>query len=385
MCISPVSIENPHYRSTNSVISSYYDVDSRYILVPCGKCSECRHLRQSYWLQRVQLQSLTHYVFMGTLTYCNEMLPRIDVDGSTFYYADMRDFRLMIKRLRRRNFLPPGTKYLVVSEYGGRNHRPHFHFLLFLPKKTFKIQYYDNSIRDFIFSLSDIYSLNNLENILFKTILSNWCRRVSGSRKYSDMVPLCHYVRRGRFSNYDFHFVGPRMSGKQSDVSFYVTKYLLSYDKWFRKLLYDIFNKYDVETAHQLYLKLRPRVLSSRDLGVSDVARDYVLSHLLNKAENSLSDMSFVDVETGKTMPLSPYLRKKFVSGDVSIDFYTRKMLHYGFDPFASISTFRDFLHSHDSTRCEHDTYVKKSSLFKNVDEKLFHRFSCEESLDVDI
>lgn len=383
MCISPVCIENPHFRSTNSVISSYYDVDSRFILVPCGKCRECRHLRQSYWLQRVQLQSLTHHVFMGTLTYCNDMLPRITVDGTTFFYSDMRDFRLMIKRLRRRNFLPSGTKYLVVSEYGGRKHRPHFHFLLFLPKETFKIQYYDNSLRDFIFSPSDNYSITNLENILFKTILSNWSRRVSGSRKYSNMVPLCHYVRRGRFSNYDFHFVSPRMSNRQSDVSFYVTKYLLSYDKWFRKLLFDIFNNFDIESAHRIYLTIRPRVLSSRNFGVSDVAKEYVLSHLCNRSENSLSDMSFIDVETGKSMPLSPYLRKKFVSGRTSLDFYTRKMLHYGFDPFTSITTFRDFLHSGNSLRFEHDTFVKKNSIYRNIDEKLFHRFSCEESLDI--
>ena len=150
MCSSPILIRNPYFRhqnlSTNVNKKGTYipdkfgylhDTQSAFIKVPCGKCLECIHARQSNFVQRVQLASLTHYIFMVTLTYQDSALRSIsvptDMGEFTHAYADIDDFRLMVKRIRVHHKFSRPFKYLVTSEYGELRHRPHFHALFFVP------------------------------------------------------------------------------------------------------------------------------------------------------------------------------------------------------------------------------------------------------------
>ena len=173
-------------------------------------------MRQSSIVQRCIAESLDNYLFFCTLTYNNDSLPVIETSsGFSIRYADMRDFTLMMKRLRKRPGFDRTCRYLVVSELGEKNGRPHFHALLVVPKLP-----------------GDTFvTIMQLETWLFENVLAEW-RRNYGSTRSPVYRPLCTYTRRwirGELkTNYDLHYLNPRSSQNGvSDVAFYVSKYML--------------------------------------------------------------------------------------------------------------------------------------------------------------
>ena len=148
MCLRPITIKNPWF-CPHPVGSTgrgnfekrfplwfLHDTQSAYINVPCGQCVECRKARQSEFVQRCSMISKFSWTLFGTLTYSNDSIPIKYVNGIPLKYADSRDFQNFIKRLRQYKILPP-FRYLAVTEYGSdenKHHRPHFHFLFFIPK-----------------------------------------------------------------------------------------------------------------------------------------------------------------------------------------------------------------------------------------------------------
>lgn len=101
-----------------------------FVTVPCGKCYACLHRRRQQWSFRLKEElkssSSAHFV---TLTYSDEHLPRSDIG---FPIVCKRDVQLWMKRLRKR-LQASGDKirYFLVSEYGSRTKRPHYHAILF--------------------------------------------------------------------------------------------------------------------------------------------------------------------------------------------------------------------------------------------------------------
>lgn len=160
------------------------------ILVPCGQCAACRHAKTQHILDRLDLESKSSKVVLFfTLTYDNANIPRMKFDyiddikqwvgtsmnreqsdsldykddltkiiteqkdlyipkiqnsnlKNTLGYVNKKDVQKFIKRLRRKvdydkdSLIPQGEnkqlRYFVVSEYGCRTYRPHYHGLLFL-------------------------------------------------------------------------------------------------------------------------------------------------------------------------------------------------------------------------------------------------------------
>lgn len=98
------------------------------LIVPCGKCPAClANLRQE-WIFRLKQEYLDSvFALFVTLTYDDEHLPK---DLS----VNKRDVQLFHKRLRK-NFPSSDLRYYVVSEYGDRTHRPHYHGLYFFKHK----------------------------------------------------------------------------------------------------------------------------------------------------------------------------------------------------------------------------------------------------------
>lgn len=148
MCLSPITIKNKRYR---------FDLHSNpamFYQVPCGKCAECRKKKANDYLARCYAQYIDTldaggWSYFETLTYNNECVPRFK-GMLCFNRAHIRNFlkrlRITIERYYLKN--PDGTpilddngeriypykdsvkgniKYYVVSEYGGRTHRPHYH------------------------------------------------------------------------------------------------------------------------------------------------------------------------------------------------------------------------------------------------------------------
>ncbi len=127
MCLSPILIDNPYYNSPvkDAVFRYIHDTKNTKMPVPCGRCASCIHLKQIYLVQRVQMEALNNDLFYGTLTYNNDMLPKAEYGDIKFAYPDFSDWQNMIKMIRK-DYPDLNFKYMLVSEYGGRKHRPIF-------------------------------------------------------------------------------------------------------------------------------------------------------------------------------------------------------------------------------------------------------------------
>lgn len=100
--------------------------------VPCGNCYYCRKRKRFEWQTRILLESMTYsYGYFVTLTYDNDHLP---ADHGVNY----KDARSFIEKFRKRCD-DNSFSYYLMSEYGGRRKRPHYHmqFMTDIDKKTF--------------------------------------------------------------------------------------------------------------------------------------------------------------------------------------------------------------------------------------------------------
>lgn len=97
--------------------------------VPCGHCPECIANKQMQLVQRVQMESLSNYIFFATLTYNKDSLPHVLTStGYDIPFADIRDLQNCFKRLRKSNAFTRSFRYFAVSELGSKKGRPHFMF-----------------------------------------------------------------------------------------------------------------------------------------------------------------------------------------------------------------------------------------------------------------
>ena len=171
MCLAPVKIKNPHKYKGNQFASEkgkgvqlpkYLLPSTDYITVPCGKCSECRDTYYNSILQRAIIESFSSYIYFITLTYDNEHIPSIELEGEKFLYANYDHIQGMFKRFRNLDNIDGREfRYLSVNEYGDHNHRPHFHLLLFVSKLENDDEQTPHNLRDVIFNtLGDCFAVN---------------------------------------------------------------------------------------------------------------------------------------------------------------------------------------------------------------------------------
>lgn len=306
MCLTPIFIKNPNYglhfdpKTGRFPYNRYKDTKSTRIAVPCGKCPECLHSRQMSYIERSQLQSFNSYLFFCTLTYNPSSLPVLSLtsptDGKLYElpFADTKDIQLFFKRIRNyKLFGDRNFKYIAVSEFGSRKHRPHWHVIFFVDK----------------LSSDSVYTPINLEFHLYPRVLECWSRNV-GSRKFPKYVPLLTLPSRpsssGR-SPYDFHYVQIR-NGSCDDVAFYVTKYCLKIDSFTEKRFNAIKLNYPSSDADYIWSIVKPKFFISKGFGSLDTPEKYF--HVLNGLNKSIDFPVFVNPSTGQTFPLAKYLRK---------------------------------------------------------------------------
>ncbi len=133
-CMSPVAI----YWDMKEKKYSYrkpVDVDyNRSIVVPCGKCPNCKKTWRTQLAQRVRYE-LDRYNYNEkcflTLTVNETCINKVFPNGSLSHVY----FQKFIKRLRRyleyHKIPHKPIKYFMCGEYGADNGRPHFHVILF--------------------------------------------------------------------------------------------------------------------------------------------------------------------------------------------------------------------------------------------------------------
>lgn len=119
---------------TPDTIDDYFLYDAQdnaypvFMLVPCGKCRLCRENRVNEWITRCICESSAsdYPPLFITLTYDRQHYPK---DG-----VSVDDVQRFLKRLRRRVEYNLGKKvhlrYFLVSEYGKKTKRGHYHLLL---------------------------------------------------------------------------------------------------------------------------------------------------------------------------------------------------------------------------------------------------------------
>ena len=263
MFISPIRIRNPNYHS-KLPSAEFKDKVSLFINIPCGHCPECVSYKQMSIVQRVQMESLENYVFFSTLTYNDESIPKITTSsGYDLKYADIRDVQNMVKRLRKYDRFGRPFKYFAVSEFGGLRGRPHFHILWLLPKR----------------SGEDFNDILNLEKVLFDSVLLEW-RRNYGSNRKPVYKPLCTYVRkfvRGKLScTYDLHYVRPQICSDETDVAFYVSKYMIKPSDRQVCLQQALKLNLSEDEYEDIWSLIRPRWFSSLHFGRNKSADDYI-------------------------------------------------------------------------------------------------------------
>lgn len=99
---------------------------------PCGHCLPCRVQRKSQWKTRLLLEASTHSksCFL-TLTYNDQSLPTIVVNGKETTTLDPKDLQLWLKRLRE-TIKPLRLRFFACGEYSPPpKNRPHYHVLIF--------------------------------------------------------------------------------------------------------------------------------------------------------------------------------------------------------------------------------------------------------------
>lgn len=94
------------------------------LVVPCGKCVQCRIARSREWAIRMVHESMMHKdsVFL-TLTYNDSELPF----NGELKKSEIQNY---MKRLRKR-LSGRKIKYYAVGEYGDLYGRPHYHVMLY--------------------------------------------------------------------------------------------------------------------------------------------------------------------------------------------------------------------------------------------------------------
>lgn len=190
-----------------------------------------------------------------------------------------------------------------------------------------------------------------LQKVLFDEVLSEW-KRNFGSRKFPDYKPLCSYVRKvvhGRLrTNFDLHYVNPVLSsGAESDVSFYVLKYMLKPSDRAIRLQQALKLNLPEDEFVDIWKLVRCRHFESEGLGlgtsryVSDnghrnyVIPDKVLSHLrrgidLSKRKQDEPIPFFFSPIDGSSSPLAKYYKSKgevFNQQDFLDFFYASKKI----------------------------------------------------------
>ena len=333
MCFNPILIRNPSYGRLHTYIDKrlsngkhvripfmptqydyFHDCSSMYIQVPCGRCSQCLQAKQNSFIQRCQMELLGSHLFYITLTYNTESLPFLTTSkGETFFYPDSDDVVKMFKRIRFYDKVGRPFRYAAFSEYGGLKHRPHWHIMLFVDK-------YD----------TDTYTdIINMEHKLWYLFFEEW-KRNYGTDKFPIWKPLFTYRCRGKKRNYDCHYVNPKTTDKgESDVAFYVSKYLTKFDKWLSFRLMKLNENYNngMDAKHNEYYqirnKIRSKCLLSKHFGLtSEKAINHVRKGIEFAIKHCLPSPIFINPVDGRHFPLGRYLKVRTMTLDDAIEFY---------------------------------------------------------------
>lgn len=138
-CDDPIRVLVAGSRAKNGKI---YNED---VLVPCGRCYNCKIRRLRCWLFRLrQEEKISTSAYFVTFTYSPKTIP---ITQNGFMTLKIKDMQTYYKRLRntyryksidqttgKKKWLydkVPEIKHYTVGEYGTKGSRPHYHAIIF--------------------------------------------------------------------------------------------------------------------------------------------------------------------------------------------------------------------------------------------------------------
>lgn len=337
MCTRPQYIPNQNYRTkSKNKWYKYKDTESQYLAVPCGHCEECIAVKQMGYVQRIMLESMKYEVFMIMYSYKDSMLPKLEVNGYTFKYANIQDFILMTKRFEkwrkendhRHTYIKYPFRYFGVTEKGEKKGRPHFHILIFIEKK-------------YLPTKADCL---NYASELWHIMLDNWQRNTGSTRKpiYEN---LCEYHERWRNGilerNFDCKYIDPGATiNGIGDTAWYCMKYILKdADKEEKrrsalKLNLDenqylkIWNTIKNKNFHSQYFGLNAEKSPFGDLYLDEEMEAYVRKGI-EYGKGIYDYPVFINPNTGKTFPLCKFLRNYCMTEKDMEQYYNPDKMYY--------------------------------------------------------
>lgn len=139
--------------------------DSIYLLVPCGKCYECRKRIAAEWAFRLEIQSQEYIPYNMLFTYDEDHVPHYQIENGPLVQSLNRvHLQDSFKRLRYylEDKFHVNVKIFAVGEYGAKTKRPHYHAILFspVPLSDNGLQYLRVVLKDNIWP----YGYSNIRN-----------------------------------------------------------------------------------------------------------------------------------------------------------------------------------------------------------------------------
>jgi len=131
MCLRRIKVLD---RGTLSSAGKVYNQD---VMVPCGKCSECRKRKQNDWSFRLREQEkISKISYFVTLTYDTLHVPISNKGFMSLRKSDLQKYFKLLRKYEdqyrdQMGQVKEKIKYYAVGEYGTLNKRPHYHAIIF--------------------------------------------------------------------------------------------------------------------------------------------------------------------------------------------------------------------------------------------------------------
>lgn len=151
MCVNLIPTVNPKYRKAIKLGRPLLEYpEDFYLLVPCGKCIDCRRKRGKEWRTRLQHELMYgdfRTVYFVTLTFSPQWYEKFEIElpahaGSSRRKANndgiSRSIRMFLERYRKK--FGRSLRHFFVTERGERKGRIHLHGIIFDPRFCLDIE-----------------------------------------------------------------------------------------------------------------------------------------------------------------------------------------------------------------------------------------------------
>lgn len=164
--------------SVNRPENSFFDITfnrGKKIMIPCGKCKECRLRYAKRWSDRCMLELQLHKSsYFLTLTYDDANLPVNDKGYPTLKYED---FQLFMKRLR--DAVPNKIRFYMCGEYGSHTKRSHYHAIIYGLELNDLVLYGRSELGDELFTSDFISDKWKCGQVLIGSVTPESCAYVA--------------------------------------------------------------------------------------------------------------------------------------------------------------------------------------------------------------